>query len=179
MGIGRSEFIKLTSLTLAGISINPFQALITHDNLYIHKKLGILFYKPDFWEFIHVMDFGKLKDEQILGNRIDIIKDKIFEDIGYPICLMSKYNPNTKRHIGIFSPTITVNINPEREIAAYGSTKLKHVIKKSEKFLSLIRKDFKVISRFLEFNKHQSKSQNQTADLNFQRLKNSIKLIYF
>ena len=68
MGIGRREFLKLTSIALAGLAVNPLQAVVTNDNVYVNRKLGILFEKPDLWNFVGVKDFGKLKHEQILGN---------------------------------------------------------------------------------------------------------------
>ena len=68
MGIGRRNFLRLIGLALTGLTIDPLQAVITNDDLYINKKLGILFYKPTNWGFLNTKDFGKLKDDQILGN---------------------------------------------------------------------------------------------------------------
>ncbi len=46
MGIGRREFLRLTGLALAGLAIDPLKAVAINDNIYVNKKLGILFKKP-------------------------------------------------------------------------------------------------------------------------------------
>ncbi len=81
MGIGRREFFTLTSLAVAELAVNPLQAVITTDTVYINKKLGILFHKPASWGFVNVKDFGKLKDGQILGNGWDEMKNEVWEDL--------------------------------------------------------------------------------------------------
>ena len=63
MGIGRREFLKLSSLATLGFIINPFEGVVAADNVYINKKLGVLFHKPDGWGFVRIKDFGKLKDQ--------------------------------------------------------------------------------------------------------------------
>lgn len=55
MGIGRRQFIKLSSLALAGLTVDPLNAVATHNNVYVNKKLGILFHKPNNWGFIAVI----------------------------------------------------------------------------------------------------------------------------
>jgi hypothetical protein len=90
MGLGRREFLRLTSLALAGLTVNPLQAVVTTDNVYINKKLGILFHKPPSWGFVNVKDFGKLKDAQILANGWDENKDKVWANLGDPICIATK-----------------------------------------------------------------------------------------
>ena len=46
MGIGRREFLRLTSIALTGLAIDPLKAVAINDNIYVNKKLGILFEKP-------------------------------------------------------------------------------------------------------------------------------------
>jgi hypothetical protein len=46
MGIGRREFLRLTSISLAGLATDPLKAVATNNNIYVNKKLGILFEKP-------------------------------------------------------------------------------------------------------------------------------------
>src|SRR5687768_16055905 len=116
MGIGRREFINLVSLALGGFAIDPLQAVVTTNNAYINKKLGILFHKPASWGFVNVKDFGRLKDEQILGNGWDELKAEVWEDLGEPICIVTKYYQNRPEHKGMFSPTITLNITPKSEL---------------------------------------------------------------
>ena len=46
MGIGRREFLRLTSIALVGLATDPLKAVAVNDNVYVNKKLGILFHKP-------------------------------------------------------------------------------------------------------------------------------------
>ena len=46
MGIGRRQFIELSSLALAGLTVDPLNAVAINDTVYVNKKLGILFHKP-------------------------------------------------------------------------------------------------------------------------------------
>jgi hypothetical protein len=54
LGIGRREFLRLTGLAIAGLVVNPLQAVITSNNVYVNKKLGILFQKPESWGFVNI-----------------------------------------------------------------------------------------------------------------------------
>ncbi|MCG6191456.1 hypothetical protein [Maribellus maritimus] len=148
MGIGRREFLKLAGVALAGIAVNPLQAVVTNDNVYINKKLGILFHKPDSWGFLNVKDFGKLKDEQILGNGYEEMKDEVWEDLGDPICIATKFPEDLPKYKGVFSPTITLNITPKEELADLECSNFKEVMEMSELGVSMILKDFKVVKRY-------------------------------
>lgn len=148
MGIGRREFIRLTSLALSGFGVNPLQAVVTNDNIYVNKKLGILFSKPNTWGFLNVKDFGKLKDQQVLGNGYEEIKDEVWEELGDPICIATKYYIDTPENKGVFSPTLTLNITPKVEMEELGFADFEEVIEMSELGTSNLLKDFKVIERY-------------------------------
>lgn len=148
MGIGRRLFIKLTGLALAGLSIDPLQAVVTNENLYLNRQLGLLFYKPDGWGFIKVKDFNRLKNEQILGNGFDEIKDEVWEEIGDPIIVITKYFDDTPQNKGIFSPTITLNITPKEELEEYNIESLEEQIALSSLGTSMILKGFEVIKEY-------------------------------
>lgn len=148
MGIGRREFLRLTSVALGGLAINPMQAVVTTTDFYINKKLGILFYKPSSWGFISVKDFGKLKDAQILGNGWDESKDEVWQELGEPICIITKYYQDEPRYKGVFSPTITVNITPKEELEDIGIQSFEELIGMSEYGASLFLKDLTIITRY-------------------------------
>jgi len=148
MGIGRREFLKLISIALAGLAVNPLQAVVTNDNLYINKKSGILFYKPDTWGFIKIKDFGKIKDEQILGNGWEEMKDEVFEDLGDPICIATKHYIDKPENKGIFSPTITLHITPKEELKYLGHESFEELMEMSEYGTSSLLREFKVIRRY-------------------------------
>ena len=148
MGIGRREFFKLTSLALVGLTVDPLKAVVVNDNAYVNKKLGILFYKPQDWGFISVKDFGKLKSEQIIGEGIDLTTDEIWNELGDPICIATKYYQDRPEYKGLFSPTITLNITPKEdledldyetfeelmEISAYGTSKILNNFREVNKY---------------------------------------------
>ena len=220
MGIGRREFLRLTTLALAGLTIDPLKAVVVNDNAYVNKKLGILFYKPQDWGFIAVKDFGKLKSEQVIGQRIDMTTDEIWNDLGDPICIATKYYQDKPEQRGIFSPTITLNVTPKSELEDLGYGTFEELIGMSHYGISKILKDFRVTKEYepylisgsnfyefdaeymfehvdidqplivelkvlkvehhgyyYDFNCHQSKAQNQTAELEFTRFIETVKLI--
>lgn len=148
MGIGRRKFLKLTSLALAGIAIDPLKAVAINDNVYINKKLGILFQKPNNWGFIAVKDFGKLKSAQIIGEGLDKTKEEIWDDLGAPICIATKYYQDKPWNKGVFSPTITLNITPKEELDDLKCESFEDIIAMSNYGTSLLLKDFEIMRRY-------------------------------
>jgi hypothetical protein len=220
MGIDRREFLRLTSLALAGLAIDPLKATVTNDNIYINKKLGILFHKPKNWGFIAVKDFGKLKNEQIIGEGLYETTDEIWKELGNPICIATKYHQEKPEYKGIFSPTITLNITPKEELEYLGHDTFEELMEMSAYGVSKLLKDFNIIKRYepsfisnckfyeydaeylfehieinaplkvelkvlkaehndfyYDFNCHQSKTQNQVADKEFEEFKTTLRLI--
>lgn len=147
MGIGRRQFMKLSSLALVGLSIDPLNAVVVNDDVYVNKKLGILFHKPKNWGFIAVKDFGKLKSEQIIGEGFEDSQEEIWEELGEPICVVTKYYEDKPENKGVFSPTITVNITPKEELEGIGHQNFEELMQLSELGTSMILKDFKVIHK--------------------------------
>jgi len=147
MGIGRREFIRLTSIALAGFAVSPLQAVVTNNNVYINKKLGILFHKPTKWGFISVKDFGKLKEEQIFANHFDLTKQEVFNDLEDPIVIATKYFKNNNENVGVFSPTITLNIQRKSELEHLKYESFEELIYWSEMGLKEILKEFTVLKR--------------------------------
>lgn len=143
MGIGRREFLRLCGVAVAGISVNPLQATVTAKDVYLNKKLGILFRKPSEWGFLSVKDFGKLKDEQILGNGWNEYKDELWDDLGSPICVATKYPQDGFEYRGVFSPTLTLQITPKEELEDLALQDFEEVIRQSAigtaQFLSKFR----------------------------------------
>ena len=220
MGIGRREFLRLTSIALTGLAIDPLKAVAINDNIYINKKLGILFEKPKDWGFIAVKDFGKIKSEQIIGHGLEETADEIWEELGDPVCIATKYYQDKPEYKGVFSPTITLNITPKHELEYLGYETFEELMEMSDVGVSRLLKDFKVVKYYdpiilnnvkfyesdaeyyfehieideplkvelkvlkaehngfyYDFNCHQSKTQNQVADKEFEDFKWTIKLI--
>ncbi|GEM_PF-707940 len=151
MGIGRREFLKLSGIALAGLNTNSIQAVVTNEDVYVNKKLGIMFYKPNNWGFVSVKDFGELKDKQILANRSEEIKNEIWNDLGEPICIITKYYKESPENKGVFSPTITLNITPKKELESLGYDSFEELIALSELGTSLILKDFTVVKSYAPY----------------------------
>ncbi len=220
MGLGRREFLRLTSIALTGLAIDPLKAVAINDNIYINKKLGILFEKPKDWGFIAVKDFGKIKSEQIIGHGLEETADEIWEELGDPVCIATKYYQDKPEYKGVFSPTITLNITPKHELEYLGFETFEELMELSDVGVSRLLKDFKVVKYYdpiilnnvkfyesdaeyyfehieideplkvelkvlkaehngfyYDFNCHQSKTQNQVADKEFEDFKWTIKLI--
>lgn len=220
MGIGRREFLRLTSIALTGLAIDPLKAVAINDNIYVNKKLGILFEKPKDWGFIAVKDFGKIKSEQIIGHGLEETADEIWEELGDPVCIATKYYQDKPEYKGVFSPTITLNITPKHELEYLGFETFEELMEMSDVGVSRLLKDFKVVKYYdpiilnnvkfyesdaeyyfehieideplkvelkvlkaehngfyYDFNCHQSKTQNQVADKEFEDFKWTIKLI--
>ncbi len=148
MGIGRKEFIRLSSFALVGLSIDPLNAVAVNQNAYVNKKLGILFHKPKNWGFIAVKDFGKIKSEQLIGEGLEDTQEEIWEALGDPICIATKYYQDKPEYKGVFSPTITLNITPKEELAGLGHETLEELMAMSEFGTARVLKDFQVIKRY-------------------------------
>lgn len=148
MGIGRLEFIRLSGLALAGTIINPLQAVITHDEYYINKKLGIMFTIPKTWGFVKVKDFGKIKDGQILDGHYESIKYEVYEDLGSPICIVSKYYEDLSEHDGLFSPTIILKVYPKSEFNSYGHKNFEELVNWSRHHSDSVLKEDKIIKEY-------------------------------
>lgn len=148
MGIGRRQFLKLSSLALMGLTIDSLNAVAINDNVYVNKKLGILFHKPENWGFIAVKDFGKIKSEQIIGEGLEDLQDEIWEELGVPICIATKYYEDKPEYKGVFSPTITLNITPKKELEGLGLETFEELMEMSEFGTYMILKDFKVIKKY-------------------------------
>ena len=220
MGVGRKEFLRLIGLALVGLTIDPLKAVAVNDDAYVNKKLGILFYKPKDWAFVAVKDFGKLKSAQIIGEGFEKTPDQIWNELGDPVCVITKYFEDKPELKGIFSPTITLNITHKSELEDLGIDTFEELMQMSHYGTSQILKDFKIIKSYepytisncmfyefdaeymfehieiesplkvelkvlkcehndfyYDFNLHQSKSQNQSADKEFKNFISTIKLI--
>jgi hypothetical protein len=116
MGLGRREFLRLTGLALAGLTIDPLKAVAVNKNYYVNRKFGIILEKPDTWDFIALKDFGRLRDEQILPDQMEFTKEEIFEELGEPAFVITKYWQDTAAFKGKFSPTISAFINHKSEL---------------------------------------------------------------
>ena len=207
-------------MALAGLKVDPLKAIAINDNAYVNKKLGILFYKPQHWGFVSIKDFGKLKSEQVIGHGLDMSTDEIWNNLGDPICVATKYYQDRPELRGVFSPTITLNVTPKAELENLGYDTFEEIIGMSPYGISKILKDFNITKEYdpylisgckfyefdaayyfehtdineplkvelkvlkaehngfyYDFNCHQSKAQNQIADLEFEKFKQSIQLL--
>ncbi len=148
MGIGRKQFNILSNLALAGMANDPLDAVVIHDNVYVNKKLGILFYKPKNWGFIAVKDFGKIKSEQVIGEGLEDSQEEIWAELGAPICIATKYYEDKPEYKGVFSPTITLNITPKDELEHLGHETFEELIGMSAFGTSNILKEFEVTKKY-------------------------------
>jgi hypothetical protein len=116
MGIGRRQFMKLMGVALAGLTIDPLQAVAINSNYYVNKKLGLILSKPDGWNFVSVMDFGKLQADQVLADDYELKKEEALQQTGKPTLVIAKYGLNKPEYEDQFSPSITIFIDDKAEI---------------------------------------------------------------
>lgn len=109
MGLGRRAFIQSMSAALAGITFDPLQAVITSQDWYVNRKFGLMCRKPADWTFVHVTDFGRLKEGQILTDEYEEMRKEGHQVLADPLVLMTRYDPDDPQFKGRFSPTITVH----------------------------------------------------------------------
>ena len=155
---------------MAGYAVDPLKAVSLYDNVYLNKKLGIMCSKPEGWGYIHVQDFGELKSKQIIGELLEETSSEIFEALEDPICVMTKYFVDTPENIGLFSPTITVNVTPKEEMASQGYVTIEDVIWASRIGVSNILKDFKVIKEYDPYELSKCKFYEFDAEYVFEHL---------
>lgn len=167
MGLGRKQFFKLASLALAGVIIDPFQAVITSNDLYVNKKLGIIFSKPQGWGFLNVKQFGKLKNDQILQDGWNENKEEVWKDLGDPICIATKYYEDLPKYKGIFSPTITMNITHKSEIENEDDI-FEDILGMSAYGTSLLLKEFNVVKQYEPYDISGSKFYEYDAEYLFE-----------
>lgn len=148
MGIGRREFLKLASIALVGLTIDPLKAVSVYENVYVNKKLGILFNIPQNWGFIAIKDFGKIKSEQIIGEGLDLTQDEILNELGDPICIATKYYQDKPEHKGLFSPTITLNVTPKEELIDLGYDTFEELMEMSAEGVSNLLREFTVTKKY-------------------------------
>lgn len=183
MGIGRREFLRLAGIALAGLAIDPLNAIAVNDNLYINKKLGIMFEKPDGWGFVSITDFGKMKRDQIIGVGLEESAEEIWDELGDPICVATKYFEDKPEYKGVFSPTITLNVTPKSALADGGPLSFEEVMELTELGMGLLLKDFKIVKRYppiqisnCTFYEHDAEYLFEHADID-QALKVELKVL--
>lgn len=144
MGIGRKDFIVQMSVALTGLAISPLSAVAINDDFYVNKRLGMLFRKPHHWGYVGVADFEKLKEKQIINNEFDNSEIDLWQTLGEPACLITKYYEDRPENFGVFSPTIQVFVNHKSEFSDMEYSSFKEFIKISRTGVSMMLKDFKI-----------------------------------
>jgi hypothetical protein len=145
MRLGRLEFLRLSSLALAGLVIDPRKAVAVNNDVYVNRKLGILFSKPAGWEFVSVRDYDQLKEKQILKEGIEEIKDDLWQVLVGPACLATKYAQDDPKYHGIFSPTIMLNVAHRAELDELQDAPLADIIAASKEAVAGMLRDFRVV----------------------------------
>jgi hypothetical protein len=145
MGVGRRDFLKMMSVAMAGLTISPQAAVAINEDYYINKKLGIIFEKPQGWGYVALADFGMLKDKQIVSNIPDEERNELWETIGGPACLITKYYQDKPEYRGVFSPTIQFFVNHKSEIEGVHYENFEDLIHQSRAGMAHILKDFEVL----------------------------------
>lgn len=146
MGVGRREFMKMMSVAMAGLAISPTTAVAINEDYYINKKLGIIFQKPKGWGYIALADFSDLKEKQILSNIPEEEHEELWETLGGPACMITKYYEDKPEYKGLFSPTIQFFVNHKSEFEDLEYETFEEFISLSSDGMKNILKDFEVMN---------------------------------
>ena len=84
MGIGRREFIRIFGASLAAVAATPSDAVSLVDDLYLNRKLGMGFRRPDGWNFADVQEMGRVKKGQLLAIDDEVVAGKLLESMHLP-----------------------------------------------------------------------------------------------
>ena len=104
----------------------------------------MLFRKPNDWGYVGLADFEKLQEKQIINNEFEISENDIWQALGEPACLITKYHQDLPEYTGIFSPTIQVFVNHKSEFEDMEYDSFEQFISISRFGVSTILKDFEV-----------------------------------
>ena len=104
MGVSRREFLKMAAAAAASAAVNPLQAVIIDDDLYINQRLGLAFRKPQGWHYVSIKSFKALRDEYSLASHSEVLNEEM-RDWTLPIVSVTKY-PLDKR----LGPSIVVYV---------------------------------------------------------------------
>lgn len=130
---------------MAGLAISPKTAVAINEDYYINKRLGVIFQKPKGWGYVALADFSDLKDKQIISNVDDDEQDELWESIGGPACMITKYFEDKPEYKGVFSPTIQFFVNHKSEVEDIKYDTFEELIEQSRMGMTYILKDFEVI----------------------------------
>ncbi len=177
MGLGRRKFVKLMTTALAGVSYTPFQSVITNEDLYVNRQLGIMFHKPSDWGYLSLNQFNEVKTNVILSGEFEEYKEQVFELLGDPISIVSKYLDEDDDNDGKLNPTITLNITPAEEILmdSEGST-FEEAIAESRQVTSHFLKEFEIIKDFGQTNLSNCNSYEYDAKYMFEHKELTVPL---
>lgn len=145
MGVGRREFLKLMAIASAGVTMAPRTAVAVNDDHYINRKLGVIFTKPKKWGYIALSDFPDLREKQIISNVPSEEHDELWETLGGPACMITKYYEDLPEYKGVFSPTIQFFVNHKSEFDDMEYDSFEELIDESGIGTALFLKDFERI----------------------------------
>lgn len=147
MGIGRREFVRLASIAIGGLTVSPLQSVVAQNDLYLNRKLGIMFHKPAGWRFVSVKDFGDLKKQQKLDSNWVETYDDPWEELPDPVCIATKYDyeDDDNEVESRFSPTISLQVSHRSEFQEWEQDYIEDM---SVLHISDMLRDFKVIKYY-------------------------------
>jgi len=90
MGVSRREFLKMAAAAAVSAAVNPLQAVIIDEDLYINQRLGLSFKKPHGWHYVSVKTFKALRDEYSLASHSEVLNEEM-RDWVLPIVSITKF----------------------------------------------------------------------------------------
>ncbi len=120
MGIGRREFLAAFGTILARLAIAPSPAAASHDSLYLNRRLGVAFYCPRDWDFVHLDEMGEIQKGQLLATDEADQNKAILGSLDLPfVALSPRRAPHTCVQMYLASPPHETDIVHELMKAAF------------------------------------------------------------
>jgi len=82
------------------------------DNIYQNKLFNISFEIPQGWHVVQLEKFNEIARKQKFKDSAEFLKEYLYDSIGFPCCIITKYDPDSDLYDGIVSPTINFSISP-------------------------------------------------------------------
>ena len=108
MGIGRRQFLATIGAAIASIAVSDRSAALTHGSLYLNRRLGVAFNRPDGWHFNSLGDIGRVAKDQVLELDGDAV-EALLEDAQQFLAVSLSEEPVSVPHF-----TCAANVHLER-----------------------------------------------------------------
>jgi len=88
--INRRTFLKTFSSAFSAVALQPTQAVVVNNNLYLNQALGVAIRKPSTWSFDKLRHFEEMKSSQVLSDVIDPALEREIRNQSEPVVVFGR-----------------------------------------------------------------------------------------